>query len=313
MHAIQLLSHETAAKAEVKKSFPRIAKKVFDSCEHAWSYLGKMVILTRHSLNITVKTCQSIALCCSLNRRIVMAVARLKLFSIVAVPFSVVSVRSAAQNFFKSFHLRDKEGIAIAGLSLALIATDIVDSLATFTNAALAAISKSPIALLSTWGMPMAFALVGMGATSRTIQLVKTYNLFQEFQKAGKSKNFEQFLNVKLAHSDVKKLKEAKRAALLRATPIEVVQEFEKIAELLKDQGGALTEKEVAALFKSLEKVSKLLRKKMAADAANLMANVLSFIGLTLFLLTVPPVAPFIFLAASMLVKISTLAFQDLT
>lgn len=310
MQAVQTLSFVGATQqGDSKNALPRIAKKVLDSSEHVWSYLGKLVILTRHALNITVKTCQRLAMCCSLNRRILNAVTRLKLFSIVSVPFSIFSVHSTAQKLFKSFHLRDKEGIALTSLSLAIIATDIVDSLATFTNAALTTLSKAPVALFSTLGMPIAYALIGMGSVSRTIQLIKTYSLFKEFQKAGKRETLEQFLEAKLG---VEKQLEKKRAALLRAAPSDVVKEFEKIAELLKDNR-RLTEKEASALLKSLDKISLLLKKKMIADAANLMANILSFIGLTLFLFTVPPVTPFIFLAASMLLKISTLAFQDLS
>lgn len=313
MQAVHPLNtHINTQKSEDKKPLPHLAKRVFESSEHIWSYLGKLVILTRHALNITVKTCQRAALCCSLNRRILTAVTRLKLFSIVGVPFSIFSVHSAAQKLFKSFDLRDKEGVLLGSLTIALIATDIVDSLATFINAALAALSKAPVALLSTLGMPIAFALIGMGSASRTIQLIKTYSVFKEFQKAEKGQGLEQFLKAQLGSWELQMLKEKKRAALLRAAPAEVVKEFERIEELLKDQR-KLTEKELAALGKSLDKISQLLTKKMIVDAANLMANILSFIGLTLFFFTVPPVTPFIFLAASMVLKISTLAFQDLT
>ncbi|MCE5316258.1 MAG: hypothetical protein LLG04_02710 [Parachlamydia sp.] len=336
MQSVQFASFKGAPqKVEAKKSaaLSRISKRVFDGCEHVWSYLGKLFMLTRHALNITVKTCQRVAMCCSLNRRILNAVTRLKLFSIVSVPFSIFTVHSTGQKLFKSFHLRDKEGVALASLSLALISTDIVDSLATFTNAALATLSKAPVALFSTIGMPIAYALIGMGSASRTIQLVKTYCLFKKFQgqvltqNMGKRRALEQFLEAKLGvtpeekqlmegkadkSGELLRLKEKKRAALLRAAPSEVVQEFEKIADLLKGQK-TLTEREAAALLRSLDKISHLLKKKMVVDAGNLLANIISFIAITLFFFTVPPVVPFIFLAASMIQKISTLAYQDLS
>ncbi|MGE5196417.1 MAG: hypothetical protein ACM3JI_03700, partial [Anaerolineae bacterium] len=60
-----------------------------------------------------------------------------------------------------------------------------------------------------------------------------------------------------------------------------------------------------------LDKIAFLLKEKMAIDATSLVSNVFSLIGLCLFFTSVAPAVPFLFLALSFSLKISTLVYQD--
>src|SRR5438132_56509 len=85
------------------RSLPR---RLINHFEHSWSYLGKMALLSRHLLNISIKTCHRFTLSChGLSEKVTRIITRIKLLSIVGVPFSLVSLQSTAQKIIKSTQL----------------------------------------------------------------------------------------------------------------------------------------------------------------------------------------------------------------
>jgi hypothetical protein len=286
-------------KVNASYSQPPLVQRLYRKSEHAWSYLGKIVLLSRHLLNATVKTCHRLTLSChQLDTKVVAAIVRLKLLSIVGVPFTLFDMRATAGKIFKSLQAKDAEGVALGSLSFVVMSGDVVDSLATFINAVCGVAANTSVPLLSAIGMPLAFGLVGLGSLSRTIQMAKTYALYKNL----KGQDLQELW----------KLKEKSREALLRSAPAPVVAEIEKLLALLQP-GKQLTVEEAQELLKGLDRIRLKLMKKMGIDVANLVANLLTFVGLSLFFTPLPPVAPFIFLAASLGLKLATLAFQDLS
>ena len=182
-HSFDDLIDISHAQKSQPKPLSNLVKKVFAACEHVWSYLGKVATLTRHLLNITIKTCHRLSMCCDFNTRVLSVITRLKLLSLVSVPFSIASIQTVAHKLINSFRLSDGEGVALASLSLTLIATDIVDSLTTFVNATLAIASKAPVKLFSTIGMPLAFTLIGLGTLSPSFSWSKRMRYTGTFRK----------------------------------------------------------------------------------------------------------------------------------
>lgn len=242
-----------------------IFKKIFDACDHGWNYAGKAVALTRHSLNFSIKT---VVEKCDLHEKISGVATKLKFFSIVSVPFSIASAISTFQKIIKSFQLKDFEGIALASLSFTVINLDIFDSITTFINTGLLVAYNAPLEFISILGMPVTFALIGLGSCSRIIQMVKTHNLgknlFEEVlsKKSNESSDVDllpaalkEFLEKKLEVKEtdpeyldliknmekaddrkkvLKNLVEKKKAALQRSSTPEVVKKFERLFELVK-------------------------------------------------------------------------------
>jgi hypothetical protein len=165
-------------------STPELKHVSYATCEHLWSYLGKISLLARSILNAAARSCSIIAMAGSHFPDVVKDITnQLKLLSIVSLPFSVVDIHSAAGKIFAGFLAKDAEGSVLSALSFTIIAADIVDSVATFINAALVLSSANPIALFSAIGLPLGFTMVGLGIISRTIQIAKDSNLYRQAQE----------------------------------------------------------------------------------------------------------------------------------
>lgn len=317
MTAIYLNQTNVATPAQAVKPSP--AKRLYDKVDQVWSYLGKTTLLTRQVLNATLRTCYLVSLCCRTKEQIQRVIARLKLFSIVGVPFTVSSIQATAEKVFKGYHNRDREGVLLGSLSLVIMSTDFVDSLATFTNAVLALFEKPPVKLLSDLGMPIAFGLTTLGGFSRTMQLLNTHRLYRELHgiqggRNGLTENLKSYLNEKLgvteleSKTEVQKLLARKRASLLRQAPASAVKELDMLAAKLSDPQSKLTQEEIKD---SLNKVASSLKKKMIVDAGNLFASMLTFVALCLFFTAAPAVMPFLLLATSYSLRLGFLAYQD--
>jgi hypothetical protein len=247
-------------------------------------------------------------------------VTRMKLFTIVSVPFSCTALKATVQKIFKSMHLHDHEGIALSMLSLTVISADIVDSVTTFVNAALETASKQAIPAFSALGLPLGYTITTVGTISRIIQIAKTCHLYNSLKKVEaseeKRKQLRQFLENKfgltldekmLSKDDMAKLIEKKNADLLRAAPPEAVAELRELYLMLRQDHLNMDE-----VSKKLDHISSLLIKKMMGDAIGIGANMVAFSALSLFTLGAAGAAPFILLTVSFAIRISGAAFQDL-
>jgi len=263
----------SASPSKVKR-LNDIAHKAFNTSDHVWGYLGKILILTRHLLNVSVRTCHYLTLGCrNLDKRIFDLINRLKLFSIVGIPFTLASIHSTAKKIFKSYQLQDTEGVALNGLSLTMQAGDVVDSTTTFVNASLIAASQTPVALFSAIGMPLAFGMLGLGSISRIIQIAKTHLLQASLKKEvieenqacssynykGKVKNTKMFLEKRVGVTEqdlqqiAKALKEAQNKGLSRQEVEELKQkELLKLKEKKKSDLLRFAPPEAVALFDDL-------------------------------------------------------------
>lgn len=329
------------------RSGKKFANQAVDKMESAWNYGGKFVMLTRHSLNLSLKVCHRFTLGCrNLDAKVLTVITKLKLFAIVSVPFSLLSIKSLVEKIFKNYALGDKEGAALTGLSLTVMAMDIVDSITTFVNAISTLATSSSISILSAMGLPLSFAIVGLSSISRIIQLAKTHAIFKKIQYRGSidktlsqslpalnqflKENFDVSnleINVLMAgyrleglskeeiealkQKEIEKFKAKKKAVLARSTNPEIMAELEKIYEL-NQRSSPLTVDQAKELISRANRLQFFFKQKMTLDVGHLIANAFTLIGLSLFFLPLPPVLPFLFLGLGVIVRLALLAYQDL-
>lgn len=315
------------------------SRSLYQKFEGAWGYCDKSMGVTKHTLNATIRYRIE-------DVRLTKYVTRLKLFSAIGIVVNCFSMRSTAQKVSASFHMRDYEGFGLSVLGLALLVGDSVDLLATFLNATVLTFSKIPGTFFATITTPLSFGLIIGGSFTRTIKIIKTHTLKSTLQREVLSKrhgdmiheeSLRTFLTKRLRVTDAEKAKmisggrapspvadiavererelaaflACKKSILKRCSSEKVVEELEKLTVLL--ESGGLTEEQAREALKTLDRVVALLNKEMIADTGNLVANVISLIGLGLLSLAAGPASlPFIFLAVSSALKLSLLAYQDL-
>lgn len=322
-------SNESCCFPKIKgPSFQTLSRKskiVIEKCESVWSYLGKTMVFTRHVLNVVLKNSYRFTVGCkNFDNRITSAIAHLKVFSIVGVPFSLMAIPNTAQKIFKNIQSNDKEGAALTSLSLVVITADIMDSMSTIINASLTLASKVPLEILSTIGLPLAFTVVGLGSLLRSVQLAKTYLFYRNLKKEVFSnidptslnhKEVEdllwKYLNKNLGNDEqTPSLKNLKKAKLLREAPAVAVEKFEEIIDLLKKYQ-ELNVEQIENILETLDQIDLKFKQKMSIEIGNLIANALTFIGLCLFFAVVPAGLSFIFFAVAVVIRIALLAYQN--
>lgn len=177
MNSLHLMSLDVpggSLKTATQTLSDRFKHLTFSSCEHLWSYLGKILLISRSFLNAAARSGYVLTLAGENFPNAVKDITnRLKLFAIVTVPFSVVNANSAAGKIFDGFLANDREEVALNALSFTIISADIVDSVTTFINASLVLLCANPVALFSVMGLPLGFTMAGLGTVSRIMQIVR--------------------------------------------------------------------------------------------------------------------------------------------
>ncbi len=316
-----------------------MVKKVFDKSEIIWNYLGKVPLLTRHVLNISIKVCRHFDLACRKSEdKILRVITELKLFSIVGIPFSVRSIKSVSDKIFKSYALGDKEGVALASFSFTIMLMELFDSVTTLINTISTLATHTSIEAISAMGSPLSIGIIGASSISRFIQLIKTHLVFKKFQQqnvfskalSADTRSLHFFLREKLELSsedikaskvfsraisslaqekEIERLKTRKLAILNRSTSPEIMTELTKIYNVVK-QEEPLTTEQAHELAVRTQRLQFLFRKKMILDKGHLAANALSVIGVSLFYAPLPPILPFIFLALSTILRLALIIYQ---
>jgi hypothetical protein len=153
----------------------------YAQCEHAWSYIGKIAVLTRSLLNAAAKT-ESIVH--RLGDKFPVFVSqitiRLKLLSLVSIPFSLVDLKGMIEKTAKALYDREWSTGTTTMLSISIVVCDIFDSTMTFLNNSLTLLGRVPFQFNAPLDFPLAFYMSGMGICTRSIQIFKTYRVFQK-------------------------------------------------------------------------------------------------------------------------------------
>jgi hypothetical protein len=288
---------------------------IFKKADHLWSYLGKILILTRHLLNASSTNSHLISILGkNLPEKIKITTTRLKLFSIVGIPFSVVSLKSVSEKISKSYLLNDKEGVVLGSLSFTIIVIDVFDSLTTFVNTTLALSSRPPLARLSALGIPFGFAMAGLGTVFRITQVAKACGIHASL-KAVRREMLRDFLEKKL---DVTERQTKAAAALVeknfRAIPGEIELKLQQLYSLITlERKEIFADHEIKEISQLLDDIQDKLKRKFIIEGLGIFANSLIMSALYLFCLGSLSSVPFWFLASSFFIRISSLTYLDLT
>jgi len=312
----------------------------FGEFERFWSYGGKLSMLTRNLLNAMIRTPYIVCLA-GVNSADSMksTVIHMKLLSIVSVPFSLVDMKALIKKISNSFMINDQEGAALSSLSFAITAGDAVDSVSTFVNSVLTVSARASIGILSAIALPLGLSISVTGTFSRTIQIVKTFSLYQRIHISNFSEDkyrnkalFKQGLEEGLGISEeqrlidllsfgpmtqdildsVERLKEKKKSIILRSIPKEAKEDFEKIFKLLGAEGAeVLTDNELELALESLKNIQSHLEKKMTVGALGLLANLTVISALVLFSIGTAGARPFVLMAMAFVIRLISLIYQD--
>ena len=315
----------------------RIKPITLNTFEKAWGYIGKINLVSRALLNAAARAPKFIHLAGeNFPHQVKNVVTHLKLFSIVSVPLSLLSLKATSEKLLKSFFLNDKEGMALAALSFTILAADTFDSITTFVNAALSLASVGPIESLAATGLPVAYLLVSLGTISRTIQIAKSFNLHQAIGKemdVQSKASLKDFLENKLGLKEIDQflasigdkpaneatlkqietIRERKKAALLRAASPEVYQNLETLFEWTKTSSlQNFTEDEAERVFHKLEEIQHQLQKKMEVNLLGLLANFIGLSSLILVSLGTGGILTFLLTALGFATRLLAVAYNDL-
>lgn len=288
-------------------------KKIYQKADYTWSYLGKVIILTRHLLNAASKSCQLISLLGNdLPERVKKTTTHLKLFSIVGIPFSLNSLKSTSEKIFKNYQANDKEGVLLSSLSFTIVAIDLFDSTTTFVNTALELSARAPIASLSALGLPLGFAMSGLGTLSRIIQVAKACHVYRSVANVRKEM-LEVFLDKQLSINQI----QAKIAAPLTEKTLKTISgeielKLRKLHGLINgDKSEPFTDKQKNEISQILDDIQGDMKKKLVIEGMGIFANTLTISALYLFCLGSASSTPFLLLASSFSMRISSLLYQD--
>ena len=329
----KMINHTSGIPFFTERSIGHISKNIslinYSTCEHLWSYLGKMALITRSFLNGVAR---SLYFVCrkgvNFADRIKNITTHMKLLSIVGVVFSIFDLKAAAQRILKNALWNDREGIALSAISFTIIASDILDSITTFVNATLAVICRGSVALFSKLGLPLGFIMAGLGTVSRTVQIAKSMSLYKKIDQAvflGKHLNkkllkgfLEETLGISselkslLSSTAVSRLTEANKARILRAAPAAVIKDFEMLLAMVEESSDEeLFMEEHKQVEEILKNIQKHLKKKMLIDGSAIVANSFVLSALILFAIGTSGALPFLLLALAHSVRLSLVIYQD--
>jgi|GEM_PF-5569081 len=290
---------------------------VYRAAEQAWGYAGKSLIISRNILNAGLRS----GLWHSLGGsgtvlKIQTAITRSRLFSIINLPFNSVSISAQAAKIKQSLARSDNEGLGLSLLTFAILIGDSLDSLATVANAALDTFFSTTSPLISSIGLPLGFAINGMGSLSRGIRL---YHLEQAcrglenqcFMKSGSDMKPEEIRSsVSLYLNGLGLNDPNKRIVLERHTTNGAANLLKELNDSL-NQAGLFDEKRAAKVLETLHQINGSLRKEMTVQTAYAATNLLIFTSLCLMLASVTLELPFILLAISWSARLILQVYQD--
>ncbi len=307
----------------------------YEKCEQLWNYGGKIISLARNV--ITAIATSSFVEGTQIPFRARVLTTQLKLFQIISVPFTVVSMMSTASKVAKSFFINDQEGFALNSVNLAVLVTDIFDTMAGLVNAALEVSGNNSIKILSNTSLPIGFFLTGTGIITRTMKAAKAITLHSSIDptsgafSSSKSKKTlraklerrfgvrkeEKLMRTLIASNQadskaVPQLQEKRQVKLLRELSSEAMSELENLFALLDPKSEELlTKKERNAIFEGLGKIRNHLQDRLIGDAVSIGSNLVIFASLILFYLQVAGSLPFLLMAAACIIKLEYLIYQE--
>lgn len=326
--------------SDQKNSFSdRFKNLSYSNCEYLWSYFGKITLLTRNLLNAVARSAYVIANTGNdFPQSLKNFTTRMRLLSIVSVPFGIKDLNTTVRKIFNSLVLRDSEGIALSTLSFTIIAADVIDSFQTFINTSLTLTFVNPNLIFTSLGLPLGYTMASLGVISRTIQVAKAANLYRNINKKIDSekdlnkKLLLQFLEETLGISEelkslrllvpeelseeqqkkMQRINDKNKADMIRAAPMTAVKEMENLAAILQENSDEkLSVEQLEQTLKSLNVIQQYIGKKIRVDMLGIVANLFTLASLILFTLGSVTAFTFVLKSIAFAIRLGALYHQD--
>lgn len=337
-HHVPYNNEKSAVALEETSSFSKRFKQISSTFESSWSYIGKILLATRHFLNGASRDVDAIAIFGkNFTQGIANNVIRLKLFSIVSVPFGMKDTYGVFEKIIAGLNLKDVEGVALNSLSITIILADVVDSITTFLNAASTLIVGSSIQAFASLGLPLGFTIPGVGTISRTIQVVKSLGLYKNVQdqllnnknvnkdslKAflestlGISKELKELLAVPKDQlsseqkEQIEILKEKSKQAILRSATPDIVNDLEDLLRFVDMEINSDSLENQRHVEKILNRIQNQLLRKVKTHLFGIIANLFSLAALSLFAVGFASSLPFFLLSVSFAIRLLGVMHQN--
>lgn len=295
-----------------------IASKGLNAVETGWNYVGKTMLLSRHILNATIKGCTwFVKRCsCSTSSPLSDAVRRLKLFTIISIPINLQYIPTLAGRVKQNFLWKDAKETVLAVSSLAALLMDTVDTVATFTNAALQTLSLSVPAVVSAVGMPLSYGMLSLGAANRVVRIWDMTKFLKETRNVKLNGTPEEvkaelqtFLNAHLPRSADSDERRHTESNLEKKSNGRALRSLKQLEALAAKEGFTAQEAQEAAEL--LAGISRHVCHERKIHAVYLTANAVALTAMAFFTLSIGAVAPYVLLAASTAVRLSAQIYQD--
>ncbi len=319
--------------------FNQLASTAYAKCEKFWSYGGKIALIGRNLLNAAARSPLIISRTSpNFPNNVKVIVTHMKLLSIISIPFNLVDLSDIVKRVYKSFLIKDSEGLAMASIAFTLTAADTFDATTTFVNS-LFSVLKINTQILAAAGLPIGFTIVGIGTVSRIIHIAKTVFLHKKISPGNFSlienknrlifkKEFEKILGIgeletiikdlsqgKIDPPTLKRLQsltEKKKSIIQRMIPKNAAESFENIISLLNcNKDKDFTDQEIKIIFQHLDVIRTHLEKKLYVEVLGLVANIFVISALVLFSIGNATALPFLLMAIAFAIRLSNLFYQN--
>lgn len=289
-------------------------QRVYETSDHFWSYAGKMIIITRSLLNAAARNVHIVSRYGKdFPEKVRLITTRMKLFSIVGVGFSLGSLKPIAEKIFSNLLSQNKEGVALNVLSFSITVIDVVDSTSTFVNAALELSGRAAIESLSNLGIPLITAMSLLGITSRIIQIAKVRLINRTVSGLDKEINDAILAKKSISEEQISKIIKPLNNLIATEMPSEIKRKLNDLHGFIKNSHEEQWQKGVKELSQRVTVIHQALKKQLIIHGLGIFANALTLSALALFTFATISSAPFLLVASSFVVRVSSLAYQDLT
>ncbi|MBB64856.1 MAG: hypothetical protein CMO81_07300 [Waddliaceae bacterium] len=296
-----------ASKTEEQDLGVNIVQKCWQAHRSAWAYTGKLIVVSRHTMNAIVRIC---SVC---QKILCPAIWALKVSAFVGLTNSIVSLPSTLKSYGKSVRLGDIEGIALGTLGLIMSGLDIFDD-ATGVAGFIAHFSGvTALGALGFLGLPVIISLVGLGVVSRSYKAGARGKFAWDLQQTLKSKDpqaLKQFTEAYLPSNVDEKTQAVFEARLQRRANPKIVELMKDLQKIQEEGSGGVDLKERTVKLLSCQE--KQLWKALAANIAYIgfSAGVLSGFGL-FYASGIASWVPFAVLATTMTARLGVQAYED--
>jgi len=277
-----------------KKFRPFQIKPSFNQIKKAWEYARSVMGVCKNIMSTLLQTEKWVSTKNDiLFRKIIY---RIGLINIVNLPINISYIPSKVQKIWDQINLKDNEGAVLAGLSFGLFMGNIFNTVTSFINTSIEALSLRRIRWISPMGLPLVVALIGVDIAIDTKNLYQLFKFRREFDREIIKKTQDQqcspeelqgiitpFLEKNLGVNQTSNISLRKENVLERKTTTKVVAQFRELSNLIKENNDLSQDKE-EEIYLHLKTIRKLLKTEERLNSISMVSSLVAGVAVSLFL-----------------------------